>query len=370
MKASVTYTFVGLFAAVAVCYYFIGTPLSKPAAPLVVSGDGQLLPFTSEQTLRLIQIQNLVRKETITLESAGESWYLRHPANYLADKMMAEGLVSALRVSTKSRRLIREKGWDEYGLSRPDIKIGVEVKENSHRRYLFLGDQSPVANSVYARWDGEEEYFLLDARLKQAFDRTLYSLREKRLIRVPVQSVEKIHMQTFKGSYELSRQDGKWYWTEPVARIGKQVSDEKVYQLLLLLSELHIKEFVDGKSVESKEFGFLRSAPYMQLWTSDKTSIMRVGKEVVEHDAYYAMLEDEKVVLEISKGLMDGLFQIFDRVPEKTEEEKKADEPVSLTPAPLKGNAEETTEQAGPKPSSPAPEAETKKTEPVSLLKT
>lgn len=365
MKASVTFTFAGLFAAVAVCYYFIGTPLSKPAAPLVVSGDGKLLPFDSEQPLRLIQIQNLLRKETITLENSGEGWYLRHPANYLADKMMAEGLVSALRVSTKSRRLMREKGWEEYGLARPDIKIGVEAKDSTRRRYLFLGDQSPVADSVYARWEGEEEYFLLDARLKQAFDRTVYSLREKRVVRLPVQSVEKIHMQTFKDNYELSRQEGKWYWTEPVSRIGKQVSDEKVYQLLLLLSELHIKEFLDGRSVEDKELGFLRAAPFMQLWTADKTSVLRIGKEIIDHDAYYGMLEEEKVAVEISKGLMDSLFQIFDRVQEKEAQAKKDEKPVSLAPLPLAAGTVEAEQLES------VSSAESKdKGEEVSLLKT
>lgn len=362
MKTSVTLGFTGLFVLVAVCYYFFGMPLSKPAAPLVVSGDGKLLPFDAESSLRLIQIQNLLKKETITLEYGEDRWFVRHPAEYPADKMMAEGLVSALKVSTKSRRLMRERGWDEYGLSRPDIKIGVEAQGDSHRRYLLLGDASPVTNMVYARWDHEDEYFLLDARMKQAFDRTLYSLREKKIVRLPVQSVDRIHVQTFKGNYEISRQEGKWYWTEPVARIGKKITDEKVYQLLLLLNELHIKEFLDGKSPEDGDYGFLRAAPFMQLWAKDQTSTLRIGREVVEREAYYGVIEGEKTLLLVSKELMDSFFKIFDRV---TEEPEAAEDPV---PAPEEvPDTQPSAEKA--ETADVLPEAAETKDEPISLLK-
>lgn len=317
MKTSVTVLFTVLFLVVAVFYVFFGTPLPKPEAPLLSGGDAKLLPFDSEDPIRLIQIQKPNQKETITLELTEKGWYLKFPAAYPADKMMADGLLSALKISTKARRLLREKGWEEYGLARPDLKIGIEAVDGKKRNYLLLGDKSPVAEMVYARWEGEQEYFLLDARLKMAFDRSAYSLREKKAIRIPPQKIDRIRVQTPLGAYELYAQNRKWFWTEPVSLIGHKITDQEAYQLLMILGELHIKEFLDSTRVELSAQGFSQSSPSIQVWEKDRTTVLRFGKELIAQDSYYAMLEEERVLFLISKENARDIFKIFDGIEEQ-----------------------------------------------------
>lgn len=335
MKTSVTLTFTGLFIAVAAFYFYYGNPLPKPDAEVTApeKGSAKLLDLDKE-AITLIQIQKPGDKETVTIERSGEDWLLKYPVTYLADKMMIEGLNAALRVSQKARRLVREKGWEEYGLLQPSLKIGVQAKGLKNRKYLLLGDQSPVAAMIFARWEDEADYFLLDARFEESFDRTLYSLREKRLIRLPLNDLQKIHVRTFKDNYELEQQDGQWYWTEPVARIGKPVPKEVVYEVLMSLRELYAKEFLDNQPIRETERGLTVSGAYIQVWDQNKkTSVVRIGNEITAHDAYYGIIEGEKVALEVARGNVKKFFSTIEASIEEIVPAAETPKPAAALPA-------------------------------------
>jgi hypothetical protein len=315
MKTSVTLTFTALFIAVGAIYLYYGSPLPKSDTPAVPEKGSLKLLDLEKDAITLIQIQKPGSKETVTIEKVGEDWMLKYPVNYLADKMMVEGLSAALRVSNKARRLVREKGWEEYGLLKPDLKIGIEAKGLAKRKYLLLGDPSPVAAMIFARWEDEADYFLLDARFRESFDRSIYSLREKKLVRLSLNDLQKIRARTFKGNYELSFENKTWVWTEPVARIGKEVPREQMYEVLLSLRDLYAKEFLDGHPVNETERGFSMTGPFVQVWDkNEKTSVVRIGNEVTEHDAYYGMIEGETIALEIARGNIQKFFSFFDAI--------------------------------------------------------
>jgi hypothetical protein len=315
MKTSVTLTFTALFIGVAAVYWYYGNPLNtlKPEPPAASEPGSLKLLDLEKDAMTFIQIQKPETKETVTIEREGENWVIKYPISYLADNMMINGLSTALRVSNKARRLVREKGWEEYGLLKPQLKIGVEAQGLSKRKYLLLGDQSPVAETIFARWEDEEDYFLLDSRLKESFDRSIYSLREKRLIRLSLNDLQKIHVRTFTEGYELALENSEWYWTEPVSRLGKKITREQMYEILMALRELYVKEFLDGQPVQEVERGFTVAGPHIQVWDkAGKTSTVRIGREVAEHDAFYGLIDGEQVVLEIARGNIQKVFGIFE----------------------------------------------------------
>ena len=326
MKTSVTLTFTGLFIAVTALYFYYGNPLPESEAPAISEKGSLKLLDLEKDAITFIQIQKPATKETVTFEKSGEDWMLKFPVTYLADKLMVEGLSAALRVSNKARRLVREKGWEEYGLLQPHLKIGIQAKGLTKRKYLLLGDLSPVSAMIFARWEDEEDYFLLDGRFKESFDRTLYSLREKRLARLPLNNLQKIHVRNFPGpsgepaeNFELAQEKGKWYWTEPVARIGKPAAKEVVYEILIALRELYVKEFLDGQPVRETEQGLSVGGASIQIWDNNqKTSVVRLGNEVPGHDAYYGLIEGEKVALEIARGNVQKFFKLFAMPREET----------------------------------------------------
>lgn len=326
MKASVTVVFVGLFVLVAAVYIYL-QPYQQPHLDQLEPAPMKLLSMEDDDEIVWIQIQNKIEKETVTLKRENEEWLIKYPIEYPANELMAEGLATALTVSKKARRLIREKGWEEYGLDEPDMKVGVETKQSGKKRYLHFGDTSPVGNFVFARWEDEEEYFLLDTQLKDAFNRSVYSLRLKRVFRTPFKEVAKIRFRTMKDEYEISSYDEKWFWMEPIPILGEVLDKDDRDKILAQMLDLHVKDFLDKENRKPAELGFTIMNPSIKLFKKEGSpEVLVLGDSVAGRDSYYGMREGEEVYFLISKENTDLLMQSVDEIAERYLEKGKSEQ--------------------------------------------
>lgn len=314
MKTSVTVTFSVLFLVVAALYVRLN-PVALPGGASVSSGPVlRVLPLLNDGGVQWMQIQNLEKKETVTLQKKDGVWRISFPVASPADPLMVEGLATALKLSSKARRLFPERDWDEYGLLKPSLKIGVEA-EPGQRRYLYLGDPSPVSNFVFAKWEGEKEYFLVQADLKRAFERSVYSLRLKQIFRTPLDEITKIHIRTLNADYEILKKGQKWFWMEPIPILGKPVSKKQSDEILAVIADLYVKDFLDGEKQSPGALGFSVTSPSVKLWKgSAKTTaeVLKIGKESGPQDAYYGLKENEKNFFLMARGNIRTLFQMME----------------------------------------------------------
>ncbi len=88
---------------------------------------------------------------------------------------------------------------------------------------------------------------------------------------------------------------------------------------------------MDKLTPEGKDLGFLHSAPFLKVWVGDKTSTIRLGKEVVAQESFYGMIEGEKTVLEVSSNIMTKFFNIFDGA---AQEAPKVEPEIAVSPSP------------------------------------
>lgn len=313
MKTSITLIISGLFVLVSGAYFYLmpagGGPQNGRPDPVAM----QLLTLEKGDRIAKIKIEKK-DQPAIVLSREGEDWKIEEPVSYPADQMLADGLSVAMIVSVKERKLPREKGksWKEYGLEDSAIKVGVKTAMNDTWRVLFFGDSAAIGNFVYARWEGENEYFLVNADLKKAFDRTVYSLRFKQFFRTPLADVRKIRIKTLDGDYELTKQDDKWYWMDPVSLLGEAASKEQVDDLLMLLRELGIKDFLDKETRSVSLFGISNISPQITLWGA-KTNVesIKVGLEVPTKDAFYGQREGDPLLLLVARANIKGVFAII-----------------------------------------------------------
>lgn len=320
MKFSTTLVFLFLFVLVAVFFIYLD-PLRQEPEPAAEKAVMRLLPMDGEGEINLIEIQNNEKKESITLQRSPEGWMLKDPVTYPAQNPMVEGLVTALRLSMKARRLLPEKGWDEYGLAKPSLRVGIEREDGRQRRYLDFGDPSPVTRHVFARWEGESEYFLLEADLKRVFEQTAYSLRQKRIFRNSVQEAAKIRIEIPKGeSYEITKKDGNWFWMEPVALLGDAVEAEDANEVLTGVQRLYIKDFLDSEVAKPGEYGFYIFGMNIKVWgpeDGDKPEVLHLGSEFPAKDAFYGTREGEPTCFLVAQGNVKSLFETLARLNEK-----------------------------------------------------
>src|SRR5688572_1090250 len=154
MKPTTTIVFSLLLILTLALYVYLEKPSGSIFGSNGPKASERLLVMTQDDEVTKIQIQNQKTKETIELEKAKDNWNIIKPITDRADAFMADGLETALLVSTKARRLKREKeSWQEFGLENPAIKISIQTKQNPNWRTLALGDESQVDSLVFARWE-------------------------------------------------------------------------------------------------------------------------------------------------------------------------------------------------------------------------
>lgn len=360
MKKSVLFTVLFIFILAAAGFYFLN-PGEAPKVPEVPAKEiMKVMPLDEKSPVRWLQVQNLIKNETVTLEKKNEEWLMIYPVKYPAETVAVQGLITALKLSGRARRLLPEKDWEEYGLLKPNIKIGIQTEEGKARRYLYLGDDSPVGPFAYARWEGEEEYFLIQRDLKRAFDRTVYSLRLKQVFRVPLKDVSKMRVRSMDQEYEVEKRADGWYWLEPIPLLGKPLAKRYVDQIVSQYGDLFVKEFLDDEKKSKEELGFGILSPWIKLWGRNPTVSARsqdpegpvlagtdknkaaeqitIGQELAARDSFIARREGENGYFLVARENVRKLFQIFETMsqealnptPEETAAEAKALEPLDL----------------------------------------
>ena len=313
MKVSVTFVFLLLFVLVGMFFLYVHPPAEEGFSITSAPAQSRLLPLEEGDDLTLIEVLQPEKKEKIILTQEDEGWVLTYPVRYDAEPLLANGLASALLWSMKARRMIREKEWSEYGLDQPVMKIGIETRKNAKRRYLMLGHESPVGNHVYARWEGDWEYFLLNRDILKAFDKSLYTLRAKQIFRRPPESINKIVIQSAQEEFEFIRRDGRWIWVQPVAILGEPVEPERMEELILQLYGLFIKDFLDGVKIDRQNHGFQTSEVLIQLiGEGRKPESLHLGAEIEDKDSYYGYREKENVLFYVARNNVRAFFEILE----------------------------------------------------------
>lgn len=312
MRPSITIVFSILFLMVLGVYWKLGLGFQKVSLPGGLSkpgAEGRVLVLEEGDTITRIEIQKTEERETITLEKEDGQWMLKYPVIYPADPLIVRGLTAALAASSKLGRLKPEKSWEEYGLAKPSLKIGIETEKNPVRRFLSFGAPAPAGDRVFARWGEGPEYFLVSTDIKKSFERTVYSLRLKKIFYTPAKDISKVHVRMESGDYEIAKHNGKWFWMEPIPILGEFIETPQVEELLKKIQSLYVKEFVDEKVPNQSEAGFTMLGQSVKIWgAQDRSEALDLGREELAKNAVYARRAQSDAVFFVSQNYMEDLF--------------------------------------------------------------
>lgn len=324
MKSSVTAMVCLLFAAVVGTTLFLErTPSSfnsvpAPAGETPQASKWQLL----EKGAKLQSFEILPRqKESIKLSLDGAQWNITQPVQYPADPMIAGGLAKALLFSKKRRVIQSEqtvilsgaKDDEDFGLANADFKISIQLEGDSKPRILCFGGNAPVDGSLYARWEGENEYFLLDPQLKAAFEKSLYFLREKRVFRKNFKDLTSIFIRSPQGDYEWSVQDKNWFWMEPILILGEKVEAGAAKDVLTGFRELMIKEFLDKDKGAPPSQEISDAGVFIRLQFGPDSQTLWLGDEAPGKDGFFARVGEEPVTVVIAQAKLKEIFEMIER---------------------------------------------------------
>jgi hypothetical protein len=146
--------------------------------------------------------------------SSGQ-WKLTSPTPLAADQSAVSSLLGTFS-SLNSERLVEEKAGNlaSYGLDAPKLEFDLSEKNNQTQK-LFLGDDTPTGNGIYAKLDGDPRVFIMPSFDKTSIDKTANDLRDKRLLTLDPDKISQVDLVAKTQEIEFGRNKDEWQIVKP-----------------------------------------------------------------------------------------------------------------------------------------------------------
>jgi hypothetical protein len=166
----------------------------------------------------------------ITLaKSDGDTWRITEPKPLDADHEAVSGLLSTVS-DLNADRVVEDKASDlrPYGLDNPVETVEITGKNHTQRK-LLLGDDTPAGGDVYAMIQGDPKVYTIASYNKSSLDKSLNDLRDKRLITIDPDKVNRVLFAHKGQDIEFTRSKDGWQILKPrPARAENSAIDDLV----------------------------------------------------------------------------------------------------------------------------------------------
>ncbi len=268
--------------------------IKKTSSDFKLQVEEKSFEISKKEKIDFIQVEGASKENSFGLEKRGTIWHLSYPVQDLADQSLAQGMDVMIRMAAKQALLKPESDWAEYGLDHPSLKVGVKTNSGESIHFIRFGKEAPLRGKIFARWDDKKAYFLLPTAMRDAFRRTVYEMREKRLFRTPITKIDRIYIEIGGHTFDWTLKNGIWYWMEPLDLLGQSVKQESITAIIQLLSRLRIKEFLDKEKQDAYAAGVSMISDRIQMYEGNQLESIYFGKEETRKTAYYAYREGEE----------------------------------------------------------------------------
>ena len=146
---------------------------------------------------------------------ANQAWQITAPKPMHADPEQVSILLSALEPLT-AQEVVTNSASDlsQYGLTSPTIEIDLTQKGRPEQR-LLIGDNTPVGSASYAMVAGNPRIFTTFSSANTTFNKTANDLRDKRLITLNADQMNRIELVRNGTTMALDRTARGWALEKP-----------------------------------------------------------------------------------------------------------------------------------------------------------
>jgi hypothetical protein len=238
--------------------------------------------------------------------SSGQ-WKLTSPTPLAADQSAVSSLLGTFS-SLNSERLVEEKAGNlaSYGLDAPKLEFDLSEKNNQTQK-LFLGDDTPTGNGIYAKLDGDPRVFIMPSFDKTSIDKTANDLRDKRLLTLDPDKISQVDLVAKTQEIEFGRNKDEWQIVKPkpLRADGSEV-DELVRALTEARMQLDASD--DPKKIASA-FALATPVATAKVTAESGTQELQVRKN---KDDYYAKSSSVDGTYKVASTLGTALDKSLD----------------------------------------------------------
>lgn len=296
----------------------------------LVERKGKITREREEEARRAVRVDP-VRVSYLRIESTNsviecakenDEWMLIQPVRARASYAAMQRLLAALadapkgEVITPEQRKARNLSYASYGLDHP--RVIITFGDALHRETIHIGRDAPLGGQLYMRAPPNENIIAVATNILTALPASVMALRDRTLIRVPPERVQRLELATPARLVQIARQSaGQWTIQQPVAG---RASTAVIMQWLDALYHLTAADFVTDAPGDMAAYGLDTPTLRANLWTGDKDpeTVLLLGSPVRNRpEMVYAKLGREPTVYAVRTNALPFLALELDAIRDK-----------------------------------------------------
>lgn len=191
----------------AVWYTRENPPPDEDAAPKIVEVEAD--------DIRRITLRRNGEEPIEMVRGEDDEWEFAGGLEFAADDSSI-GLMASSLASLNAERVVSESvvEWGPYELEAPDLAVGYALEEAGGE--VQFGRDTPTGSGVFARLKGDPRLFTVYSYNRNSFDKSVFDLRDKRLLRLDEDTISRITVETTSRTLGFEREDGDWRVVQPM----------------------------------------------------------------------------------------------------------------------------------------------------------
>ena len=279
----------------AVWYTRENPPVDEDAAPKVVEFE--------EDSLKSLTLRQAGEDPITVLRNADGDWEFGGGLDIAADDGAVGQMASSL-ASLNADRMVSENvvEWGPYELSEPALSVAFELEDGGGE--LQFGRDTPTGSGVFARLKGEPRLFTVYSYNKTSFEKSVFDLRDKRLVRIDQDSISQVTVEAGGRTLGFERENDDWAIVKPM---NLRADDFTVGDLVRAVRTAEMTEVLEDGANSDYSFG----TPLATVTVTDEIG----DHELVvakSGDTYYARSSDQAGVYGVSSTLSESLDKPVD----------------------------------------------------------
>lgn len=237
------------------------------------------------------------------LKRSGSEWLLVSPVEDTADSGVINSLLTTLTTS-EQERVIEENPTDlaVFGLEKPGLVLKLS-KDAQTTQEIFVGNQTQVGSSVYAKTSSGKQVFKVNRSLLSSFQKNLFELRNKNLVSIKRSDLTELDILNPSGQIIVNRtSDDKWVLGREGGSPVDSIEWGKILNTVVDLKAIGVA----SEKPEIHTFNLDKPVVKVSLYSgADKPSTAIFLSKA--NGKFYAKRDDKPFIYEINKEALEDL---------------------------------------------------------------
>ncbi len=220
--------------------------------------------------------------KVINIVKEKEGWKVTSPVESAGDTSAIDGIIRSAAEGLALQAV--EGAAHDFGLEPATMQI--DFYHGGKPDTLLIGSPSPTGSAIYIKTSKAGKTMLINAGFANSVAKTLFQLRDKRILHGDAEQVAKIEIKKNRFNLTVEKSDGKWNITSPIKSAADGLETKSLIGRLMAVEAI---EFPD--SIGEKEAGLATPRLKVAVWIGNTMQEISLGGATKDQMGVYAKVD-------------------------------------------------------------------------------